>query len=370
MFGSEKANSANDEWTDDEIGTLMSDAEPAPAPDTAPVPTETAAPAPAGSPTPPDQLATTETPAAPAAPSDAAPAAVPASPVGSVPPTGQPFTFRVDGREVPVPGAYVVGNQILVPKEAWDRHVRPNVADRSVWREKEAGYQRQLQQASSARSDQELRANALLEKFGELTAKGPQAMAEWLDNYYTNLPVLEAQARASAAERRAAELMQVQQSQVSEQRQAQEVVDAQHHLSATLEQYLQQPEFKALAPEGQELLQELWTEHQNTLFIRADRDYPEYGLKTGELAISYDALNRLLSRRAAQAQKIADQVAKFQSAATLNAAAVQRPPVVPPRRPNGQFTTPPAEAKSKPRAKTTADLKAEMDADFADAFEE
>lgn len=58
--------------------------------------------------------------------------------------TAEPFTFRVDGSEVEVPGATRTGDAITIPADAWNRVVQPRLADRSAWQRERQGFQRQI----------------------------------------------------------------------------------------------------------------------------------------------------------------------------------------------------------------------------------
>jgi hypothetical protein len=257
--------------------------------------------------------------------------------------------LKVDGQEIPIEGASVHGDYLVIPKATWDRTIRPQyLGDRTVWRQKEQGYQRQLQQVAAQQSEETLRARGLLAKVAELDKGGPEAWATWLDNFHQNRPILEAEIKARIAEQRAAALEQQQRAVVEEQAKAAEEPLYQQHLIDTLRQALAQDEYKVLASEQDELLRELWEDHRDRLFVVADRDYPEYGVRQGEPAFNYDALNALLTRQAAKAAKVRQQVEQLERAAKVNAsvqpAVAPKPaakrPVQPPRNDKGQFQRP------------------------------
>lgn len=296
--------------------------------------------------------------AAPAAPAEATPA------VFQPPAGGEPFHLRVDGRDIPIEGAAMHGDYLVIPKDAWDRVIRPQyLADRGAWRQKEAGYQRQLQQVQSQRSDTELRAQAMLSKIAELDKGGPEAWANWLDNFAQNRPVLEAEIKARIAEQRAQALEQWQQQQVQEATAAQMEPLYQQHLAQTIDQYLANDQYKVLAGDREELLRELWEDHRERLFVKADRDYPEAGIRQGEDAFNFDALERVLERLAGKAKRYAVQTAKLQQAAKVNASVTPPKPAskAVPRNPQtGQFQKPATNRNFKDQI---------LDDDWSDIFE-
>lgn len=369
MMRSQEGGDA-DGWTEQDsehLLTALDDDDPQTAPDS----DDSASAAPAASADdaedgPPDP--SLEPDARPASTTEAAPAgsAVPAeaTPAGFQPPQGgEPFHLRVDGRDIPIEGAAMHGDYLVIPKTQWDRVIRPQyLADRGAWRQKEAGYQRQLQQISTQRSDTELRAQAMLGKIAELDKGGPEAWANWLDNFAQNRPVLEAEIKARIAEQRAQALEQQQQAQWQEAQAAQIEPLYQQHLAQTLDQYLGHDQYKVLAGEREELLRELWEDHRDRLFVKADQDYPEAGVRAGEDAFSFDHLERVLERVAAKAKRYAAQTVKVQQAAKVNASVTPSKPAkqAPRDRQTGQFQ----------KAAPTKNYKDQiLDEDWNDIFE-
>jgi hypothetical protein len=243
MMRSQEGGDA-DAWTEQDsehLLTALDDDDPQTAPDS----DDSASAAPAasaddsddGSPPPPAEPdarpASAETPRGVEAPAEVTPAVF-QPPVG-----GEPFHLRVDGRDIPIEGAAMHGDYLVIPKDAWDRVIRPQyLADRGAWRQKEAGYQRHIQQLGTHRSDTELRAQAMLGKIAELDKGGPEAWANWLDNFAQNRPVLEAEIKARIAEQRAQAMEQQQHQQRQEAQAAQLEPLYQQHLAQTLDQYL------------------------------------------------------------------------------------------------------------------------------------
>lgn len=287
-------------------------------------------------------------PDAPAEPTAAAP---PLTTEGFTPPPGDPFTFTVDGQQVAVDGAVVAGDYIVIPKTVWDRQIRPNhLADRRVWREKERAYSTALQEAQQGFHERVARADAILARVAELNQAGPEAWAQWLDQFQQNAPLLEAQAREAAARQQlerihAAETARVQQEQASTL-----VPVLRQHLERAVETAIGLDDYKLLAPDAAALKALLWQEEAERLFFVPERDDPGMGWRAGEVAFRTDVFQRLLDRQLLTAKRVGQQAAqvaqaaKHNQAATANATTRAKAPSAPPRDPaTGQFA--PASAR-------------------------
>jgi hypothetical protein len=320
---------------------------------------------------PPPTTPPTATPAAsapPSAPASQSSDQIPTATDGQdAPPARVPFTFAVDGQQVTVEGAAVVGDNIIIPKAAWDQVVRPRyLGDRHVWRQREAGLQQQLKEAASAKGDREGRAEAILAKVQELDTGGPEAWAQWLDNFHTTRPILEAEAKARVAEQRLHAIEQQRQEQDSAAQADSLVPRLQSHLDQALSQYLARDEFKVLAADADALKATLWDQAAQ-LFFEAPEDFPEAGLRQGDLGFRYDLFTRLLESHAAPARRLAAQVQQATQAAKSNAAAVAptrpvapTPAPSPPRDEAGRFVpTSPSEWKNKLLADDWSDIFSE-----------
>jgi hypothetical protein len=279
---------------------------------------------------------------------------VPASPV--VPPPT--WSFKADGREVTVPGAKVTADGILIPKDAWQRTVQPHLADRAAWnaqvqefRRTEAGLREQVEAVEKGQHPAIVRANAVTAKFTELMDKGPEAVAEWLDNFQQNRPILEANARAAAAE---AEREQYK-SRISQADQERQQAALEPQKRTAVEQQvtalLASADYKDLGLDSQRIVQRLLKDPRT--YVTADRDYPEFGLRRGELAVDVARVQEEISDLAEQARTW--QAQKAATAANSRAAApVPVPPATPVRgspTPGGKTTTP---------SKVWADLREEI----------
>ena len=161
-----------------------------PAAETPPVTTEPGAELTEGSPAPSESAA--PDPTAPAA--LAAPAPV-ADPNTFIPPEGgTPFTFAVDGRQVALEGAKVLGDHILIPKDVWLNQVRPNfLADRTAVRERERGLRRELAARETGQSEESKRSKALIAVVDQLFAN-PDALLKAAENWHIEGPKLRTEA--------------------------------------------------------------------------------------------------------------------------------------------------------------------------------
>lgn len=296
-------------------------------------------------------------PAVPEAPADdgdsAAPAEQlegdapePAAPVAWQPPAGgQPFAFRVDGREVEVPGALRWDHGIYVPTESWGRVVQGHLADREAYTAQRGQLLQQLAAADPAVNPTVLQANATLQAFKELLDKGPLEVAKWLDNYQQNRPLLEAQIQNAALQAQLAYRTQGYQQQQEEQLATQLAQQLPTYLQQNIDAVIaQDPELAGLKGiANQALLERLWP-YAEWLFFEADRDYPEYNLRRGQIIVRPDRLKQLLGQQAATAAELK----RLEKAAAHNRGATGRVPAAPTVTTRGR-PTPAGRAPSKPR---------------------
>lgn len=304
---------------------LLAESEPGSS-ETIPTPVADPSPNAAAAPTP--DSPTTDAPAqADSAPLSAAAATTPTS--------APEWGFSADGIKVTVPGAKLTPDGILIPKAAWDRTVQPHLADRKQWnvqvqefRRTEAGLREQVQQIELGQHPAIVRANAVTARFDELLNAGPEKIAEFLDNFAVNRPILEAEARAKAAEM---ERDQFRTRQDTANREAQQAALEPQKRAAVEQQVsamLATPDLKDLGIDGQRLMARL-VKHPGT-YVTADRDYPEIGLRKGELAINLELVREEVQDAADQRKTwLAQQQATAQNAKAQAGAPV--PPATPVR---------------------------------------
>lgn len=102
-------------------------------------------------------------------------------------PSGEPFSFRVDGRSVDVEGATEADGVIQIPRDSWDAHVQNRLADRGVIQQREERMQnrvRQLQEEAEAREE---RFKTVLGKVDELFSD-PERIRQFVERYEAEAP--------------------------------------------------------------------------------------------------------------------------------------------------------------------------------------
>lgn len=249
----------------------------------------------------------------------------PAAPVAWAPPEGgQPFTPRADGRDLEIPGALQYEHGVYIPADALPVLQR-HLADREAFSQLRTQLERQVAERDPAHHPDVLRAQQTLVALHQLLDQGPLEVAKWLDNFQQNRPLLQAQIENAALQAQ----LQARQQQGGQQQYEQAVSQVQQALPGYLRQNIeaaisQDPELKALAGKGEQLQTKLWAMAEY-LFFEADRDYPEYGLRQGQIIVRPDRLKALLTQEAATAAELK----RLEAAAAHNRAATGRTPTKP-----------------------------------------
>lgn len=237
---------------------------------------------------------------------------------------GTPFRFRADHREVEVPGALEWDHGIYVPKDAWNGVVSRHLADRdSLYQQHQREVQtlqQQLQDRDPDRNPVVQQANITVQKFRELMDQGPAAVAQWLDNFAVNRPLLEAEIKAAGLEAQ----LQARQQQMGSQEEEAAITRIQQELPGYVEQNIaalisQTPELASLKGSEKALVQSLWPYARSFLW-EADRDYPEHQVARGQIVPRVEVLSQLLKQEADRRAE----VAKLQKAAAHNQRALGR----------------------------------------------
>jgi hypothetical protein len=250
---------------------------------------------------------------------------LPEVPVAWAPPEGGlPFKPRADGRDLEIPGALQYEHGVYIPADGLPVLQR-HLADREQFTQRQQALERQVQERDPAHHPDVLRAQASLQALNQLLDKGPLEVAKWLDNFQQNRPLLQAQIENAALQAQ----LQARQQQTSQADYEQAVTQVQQALPGYLRQNIeaavsQDPELKALAGMGEQLLQKLWAKAP-ALFFEADRDYPEYGLRQGQIIVRPDVLRAELHQLAQHAAE----VKRLEAAARHNRAATGRAPAKP-----------------------------------------
>ena len=99
----------------------------------------------------------------------------------------------------------------------------------------------------------------------------------------------------------------------------------QDNLGESLERFLSDPRFAVLSgtkDENVALLRDLWENHADAFFVRADRDYPEHGIPKGTMVLQENKLERWMAKEADRLTRFQNRAKKATEAATRNSAAV------------------------------------------------
>lgn len=115
-----------------------------------------------------------------AAPSDPGPSA-------DTSPSGEPFSFRVDGRNVDVEGATVADGKIVIPRDSWDKHVQNRLADRGVIQQREERMQGRIRALEDEAKTREDRFKTVLGKVDELFSD-PERIRQFVERYEAEAP--------------------------------------------------------------------------------------------------------------------------------------------------------------------------------------
>lgn len=253
----------------------------------------------------------------------------PASSAAAAEPAGEPFTFKADGKQFEIPGAVRYPEGVYFPPESVAR-LQEHLADRRGLNGRIRQLEEQVQTRDPERHPEVLKAKALMSQLSTLMDQGPEAMAEWLDNLQQNRPVLEARAEAAALKQQLA-LHTERQSRESTEAEATTLADQMDQtLSGHLDAILAEPEIAALGIDRNRLQVRLYRVAES-LFVEADQDYPQVGLRKGDLAINLELLRAEVNdavtlAREYQGRASAQQKARKANAPAVNAAAP--PPVV------------------------------------------
>jgi hypothetical protein len=266
---------------------------------------------------------------------------------------GDPFTFRVDKREVALDGAKVIGDKIVIPTETWRRSMHTMLADRNVVRDRESTLRREIQTLQAGQSSWQQEKSALLSEIDKLFSD-PAAAQQFLENWQVNGPRLRAEMKAQAYE---AQLRQVRERDIEEQRQRQEaelVPQLFDQFAEVIETWLDEQGIDwANDPDRTwgNWLRETWEDHGPQAFFVRDP-------VSGRFEVNEERAQRLFLREAnrykATAQKQAVVTKQVEQKAKMNQAAIAPPkpkPPVPtkpaPRASDGTFTKKPSEKMTK-----------------------
>lgn len=355
-----------------EAAMTADDAAPAPDASEAPAsqaPSDPAAPATPATPSTPESVSPES--AAPASPTPATPD--PAAPVSVPEPV--PHTFKADGRELPIPGLVREANgDIRVPAGSV-QHLQRHLADRTEVQRRETQYRHQLTQYQQTIAAKDQARDALLtqyEQLIQLALEQPDQVQAWASQKAQQFPAFRANLERVEVEAERNRLLQERAEIERERMRPQlEPIWRQNVAQYAAQMAQERPELAGLTVDDA-LIERIWQWKDQGLLTVADRDYPEAGVKAGEVAFSQAMLIQLLAQESVAYRRLAEARTQWEQeqatklaqakATALNTAAQQvkaptavpaagaRTPAAPstdqrPRRPDGTFA--PAGTPSK-----------------------
>lgn len=261
----------------------------------APGPDATAPATPAAQPTPPApaQPAIPSTPTPPSTPpaaSAASPVAPPPSAAPAAPAAPEPWTFKADGGDVFIEGSAVnPDGSITIPQSSLENLstiLAEGVAHRGSFRQEiESRDSRiaQLEQQVGAvdQSPEILRARAYNQQLLAIMAKGPEAVAQWLDDYEKNFPVFQAKAELAIAQAESARY----QAQVATHQEQASYTEIAPKIEATLSQALGDGKAKYPTVDAEKLYSRIVARHWDQVVYEAAAADRARGLQQGEQLI-------------------------------------------------------------------------------------
>jgi hypothetical protein len=269
---------------------------------------------------------TEEAPAANAAPP-------PPESVEDVP--AQPFAFKADGKEVTVPGAFVVTDKdatgadqeyVVIPRREFDRTVQPHLADRGVWRQQATEWQRKL--AAAEHHPDIAFASRLTEHLTQsLTRRPDEADLDWEDRvvrFAESFAEQAEQLRATAAAEVETRRGEVGASVLTDEQMAEQLATYEATIRKAVADAVENPAYKGVV-DPEIALQDLFGLANDyglaALFYTAPEDIPDLGLKKGDTVLDLDKLDRRLGFHASAGQRL--RVAAEKTAAETRAASVR-----------------------------------------------
>src|SRR5690606_37647193 len=267
---------------------------------------------------------------------DAETSAPPAGqPAADAPPT-EPFRFRVDGREIDVPGAHVVdlgpdggGRCIVIPADVWDRRIRPHVADRRAIHQRHQQELRELEQRlDPSRNETVIRATALAEVLDpvlEALSRGDvEPLKAFVAEYAgAGTDRLQLMVENRLLKARSEMQQQVERSRQQEAEAAALVPLAEEAVRQSVQQILETPVFEGLGLDAAELEEQAWALQKSgvPILFRA-QEGDGSGLPPGQVGINRALLYERLMPLASVARRVAEARAAAQQARARNDAAL------------------------------------------------
>lgn len=286
-----------------------------------------------------------ESPAAPD-PSSEGDSPAPANPASQTPDEsqapdpfagGEPFAFRVDGRQVALEGAKVINGHVVIPEATWHNQARHFLADRSAIKERTTAYQREVAQERQARQAVEAQHQAIMAEVQQMFAD-PNVMLDKLNRWQTEGPLLQAQIEARAAKAQVEQFHRQQQELRRQEQEAAQEPQLRQQVGDVIEEWLDDAkvDWRSQPETWVEFVRHLWDVHgRDGLF--------------GRDGLNEDRLHREFQREVARFRAQTQVAKQVEKKVELNKAAAAPPKPKPPtpgkpqpRKADGTYSKKPA----------------------------
>lgn len=261
-------------------------------------------------------------------------------------PEVKPWKPKADGKEIEVPRSQVftdpnTGEEwILFPAKEGQRTLQHHLADRGAWREEKKGLLQQLADLNPEHNEQVIKAREMTEFFWSLVEKSDDEVLELVDKMRSGKGEWEARMKAKSLEERLnaresvtvdpdPELQQIQQEELT--------TKVRGSLRQNLNELLSAPELSGLI-ELDEAEEDLW-ELRNNFIFEAEKDYPDQGIRKGEIVFDMDYVAKHLERQAERIKRVRENARRAkeverENARKLEGAKTKTPaPKTPPKKP-------------------------------------
>lgn len=218
-------------------------------------------------------------------------------------PEREAFTLNVDGQSYDVPDAYVEDDNIVIPRDSFQRVIQPRVADRSVWQKERQQYEQKIQELDPEKNPTVVKARTLLDNMLSVLEDDEKA-EEFFSHFASNRDklILEAERKALEAEK--------EQMNSSKQRenQAKEAEELPKQMDAAIDNILNEArDIDQYSSVDMDYVRDLIEPIKGSFFFRAEEDMPQAGLKKGEIGVRIDLIEQVIekeARRSSSAREI------------------------------------------------------------------
>lgn len=286
-------------------------------------------------------------------------------------PVVQPFSFTADRKRVEVQGASVVEHpgpdgkptrSIVIPLDAFQRHVQPYLADRGSFANKERDYQRQLAALSPDKNETVIRAQTILDEF-EKVLGSEESLTGFLENFEHNRELLKlkvenaaVQAKLKARDDGEREVQSERDTETTVQRVQSDVPNVVQQAAAFVSQRTSMP----VSPQALQAAYETIMENLPAFYRRATPQDAQLNqnITVGEIVRDDDKVISVVHRFAGLLNAGSEQKAKTTEAAKRNQAALGGTKKKPPPTIAAKGSAPPKESVTE--IKSWEDFKAKM----------